>query len=116
MNKNLLEKGSTMPDDIEEKRPYHRYQKLGGIINEKDYDSALSRLKETEIRQMMPNESQIKQVKNMAKYAGIELGFEAHAYRTVKLYSILRSDRLPEEIKQLRDKMDDQRTSVYHDG
>ncbi len=117
MNKELLEKGADTQDTPEENN-YQRYLELGGIVNEKDYNSALARLEEAEIEKKMPNRNQVIQVKNMTKNAGIELGSDKHAYRTIELYSILRSDRPPEEVKQshAHDQTKDQHTSVYHDG
>ena len=42
MHKEHLEKGVTMPDTPEENN-YQRYIDMGGIINEKDYNSVLER-------------------------------------------------------------------------
>lgn len=121
MNKELLEKGTDVEDGPAE-NTYQRYSYpperggLGGIINEKDYNSALARLKEAEIKQEMPDKHHIEQVQIMVDFAGIKLIFGEHARRTVTLYSILRSDRPPEEVKPSNDQTGDQRKSVYHNG
>ncbi len=58
-----------MTDNTEVEKSYHRYQELGGIISEKDYESALTKAKGT----ITSRESTIMQAKNIAKFAGIEL-------------------------------------------
>ncbi len=39
---NIIEMAPTGPDDAKEKS-YRKYQELGGIINQKDYEDALIR-------------------------------------------------------------------------
>lgn len=87
---------------------YQRYQELGGIINEKDFDSALSRLEEEGI----PRKTSIKQAEGMARFAGIELDVENGIDKRVKLYAILRSDVQPENEKYHHSQMTDQRLFV----
>ena len=106
MNKELLEAGVEV-QDIPEKYTYQQYVHLGGIINEKDYNSALSRLQIAEEENEIQNESQIKQAENMAKSAGIELSDQDDP--RVKLYSILRSDTKPEKQEYHHQNMGDRR-------
>src|SRR3989338_10424747 len=106
MNKESFEKTAEIF-----KNNYQNYVELGGIINEKDYDSALTRLKEAEIEQDIPNKSQIKQAEVMLNFAGIELVFR-DIYRMVKLYSILRDDVRSEGVKYHHDQMCDQQIFV----
>ena len=106
MNKESFEKTTEILENN-----YQRYLELGGIINEKDYDRALTRLKEAEIEQDIPDKGQIEQVEEMLVFAGIELRFR-DIYRTVKLYSILRDDVRSEGVKYHHDQMCDQQIFV----
>ena len=97
-----------MQNTLEEKN-YQRYLELGGIINEKDYDSALERsenittLKETLIRQ----------AEKIAESTGIELhNTEGAIDQRIILYGILRDDVRPEEVEHHHSQMSDQRIFV----
>lgn len=95
-----------MRDSKQEKDPYARYQELGGVINRNDYESALKRSGET----AKVSDTAIKQVENMAKFAGIELQNEKSVNDPrIKLYAILRGDKKPEEVKHHHSQMSDQR-------
>ena len=68
---------------------YQRYRELGGIINEKDYRSAIARAEGT----TPANESLVLQAKEIAQYAGIALdnAKDAPDHR-IALYAALRAD------------------------
>lgn len=84
---------------------YRRYVELGGIINEKDCRSALSRAGKTTTLSV----SSMAQVEGMAKRAGIVLhNSEDSPDPRAILYGILRSDRVPEP-KYHHSQMSDQR-------
>ena len=105
MNKELLKNGADM-QDVQEETSYQQYKELGGIINEKDYDSALLRAKDTTDF----DKTLISQAGNIAKIAGIKLhGTENSPDRRVVLYGILRMDVRPKGIKRHHDEMSDQR-------
>ncbi len=95
-----------MQDSIKENNCYERYKKLGGIINEKDYVSALARAKNTATLKT----TLIKQAEFIARVAGIELrnSKDAIDQRTI-LYGILRTDTAPKEVKYHHSQMSDQR-------
>lgn len=96
-----------MPGGEQEKDPYAQYQELGGIINRKDYESALQRTAETAA---VSDTTMVEQVEKMARFAGIELQNEKSANDPrVKLYAVLRGDSKPEEIKYHHSQMSDQR-------
>ncbi len=97
-----------MQDAEKENNCYERYQELGGIINEKDCESALVRAKNTTVLDL--DIIRIKQSELMAKIAGIELRNtkDAMDQRTI-LYVILRADAKPEGIKYHHNQMSDQR-------
>ena len=111
MSEKLLENGADV-QDYPEKITYQRYVDLGGIINETDYNSALSKLEMSEEDEEVPDKHQIAQAENMAKYAGIELSGQNGTDRRVKLYSILRSDVKPKGQKYHHSDMADQRIFV----
>jgi len=67
---------------------YKEYQALGGIINEKDYASALAKMKENRT----VDEVRTDEAKVMARAAGVELGAEVARDPRVVLYDILQSD------------------------
>lgn len=83
---------------------YESYQEVGGIINEKDYRSALARAEEAETL----NETLIQQAKNIAEYAGIVLDNSGGVDPKVKLYAVLRADNKPEDVKYHHSQMSDQ--------
>ena len=92
-----------------ERSNYQQYLELGGIINEKDYDSALARAESTTTL----NKTLIRQAESIAKFVGIELHDRGDAIdRRTILYGILRSDIRPEKVKYHRDQMSDQRIFV----
>ncbi len=97
-----------MQNAKKENNCYERYQKLGGIINEKDYESALARAKNTTVLDL--EITLIKQSELIAKIAGIELhnSTDALDQRTI-LYGILRADAKPKGIKHHHNQMSDQR-------
>ncbi len=86
---------------------YGRYKKLGGIINEKDYESALTRAKNTTTLNILL----IQQSEFIARIAGIKLcnTKDTIDQRTI-LYGILRSDtKSKEEAEYHHSDMSDQR-------
>ena len=101
-----------MENEPSENSGYERYVKLGGIINQEDYNSALSRLEIAETNDEPLDEKQTSYVQKLLKYADIELGSGDRAYRIVKLYSILRADTRPEKVKYHHDQMSDQQILV----
>src|SRR3989338_6804710 len=84
---------------------YESYREVGGIINEKDYRSALARAEEAETL----NETLIQQAENIAEYAGIVLDNSGGVDPKVKLYAVLRADNKPEDVKHHHSQMSDQR-------
>ena len=92
---------------------YPRYQELGGIINEKDYQSALARVKDTAIPDKMPRkqlEQLVKQSEFIAEYSGIKLhNTKNDLDKRIILYIILRTDAKPTEVKYHHSQMGDQR-------
>ena len=77
----------------------------GGIINEKDYESALTRAKNTTTL----DKTLIKQAEGIAKFAGIELNnTEDVIDQRIILYGILRRDVRPEGVKRHHDEMGDE--------
>lgn len=95
-----------MQEAPKENSRYQRYQEFGGIINENDYENALTRAHDTETAP----EKMIKQAEHMAEFAGIELHNTEDAIdpRAV-LYGILRADTKPKEVKYHHSQMPDQR-------
>lgn len=85
---------------------YKRYQELGGIINEKDYENAFTRAKNTTALNIVL----IKQSEMIAEFAGIELynTKDAIDQKTI-LYGILRTDTKPEKTQYHHSQMCDQR-------
>ena len=79
---------------------YRRYRELGGIINEKDYESALTRAKNG----ATPDVARIKQARLIARFAGIE-----PRNQITTLYGILRADTAPAEVLCHHSQMSDQR-------
>ena len=94
-----------MRHQIEEGGAYDKYRELGGIINQKDYISALERVEKTEAL----NEHMIRQAENITKYAGIILDSSGGVDPKVKLYAVLRADNKPEDVKDHHSQMPDQR-------
>jgi len=85
---------------------YRRYQELGGIINEKDYESALARAENA----AEPDKARRKQSEFIARVAGIELRNTKSAIdRRTVLYGILRTDTAPAGVKYHHNQMSDQR-------
>ena len=80
-----------------ERDAFERYKQSGGIINFKDYDSAMRRKIET----ITASDTYMAQVETMADLAGIELKNTKDAIDPrVKLYGILRSDKKPKDVKE----------------
>jgi hypothetical protein len=108
MNNNLFEMGPVGPGSTKDKRSYQQYHDLGGIINEKDYESALARAGSM----TAPDKARIAQAKGIADFAGIKLLKETEGGvidPIIILYGILRSDVQPKEIKYHHQQMTDQR-------
>ena len=84
---------------------YQNYKELGGIINEGDYQSALTRAKNT----TTIYDRWVKQSELIARVAKIELRNEKDSLdqRTI-LYGVLRSDK-PKGVKYHHCQMSDQR-------
>lgn len=89
-----------------EKKNYQHYLELGGIINEKDYDSAIEGVDDADkLSQSLKLQAEI-----IARTAGIELENTGDSIdKRVVLYEILRSDTRPEGVKRHHDEMSDQR-------
>ncbi len=96
-----------MQEAEKENNCYERYQKLGGIINKKDYESALARAKSTTTLDM----DMIERLEFIAQVAGIELHNTKDAIdQRTTLYGILRTDtRSKEETEYHHSDMSDQR-------
>jgi len=99
MHKELLEKGADVKN-TPEKYKYQHYLKLGGIINEHDYNSALERMGNATIK-----ESRVSQVESIKKFAKIE----SLNPLAIKLYEVLHSDKRPENAEHHHDEMNDQK-------
>ena len=108
MHKEHLEKGADVQNPLE-KNNYQRYLCLGGIINEKDYNSAIERAGGiTTVDGML-----LGQTKVMSDFAGIELHNSKNSVDPrVILYGILRSDVRPKGVKYHHDQMSDQQIFV----
>lgn len=90
---------------MEEGNSYQEYQGLGGIINEKDYQNALARAKNTTTL----DDRLVKQSELIARVAGIELCNEKGIIdQRTTLYGVLRSDK-PKGVKYHHCQMSDQR-------
>ncbi|HEY4474773.1 MAG TPA: hypothetical protein VJC06_02530 [Candidatus Paceibacterota bacterium] len=122
MHKEHLEKGGDVSSDTE--IGHQGYLKRGGIINEKDYHSALSRSSSTteEIKKALKDlgpagaelRNHIKQAENISKFAGIELhSTEKSIDPRVLLYSTLRGDV---KLEKYQDKASGKSTSIYFNG
>lgn len=105
MNLNSVEGDPAEPDITNETTAYDRYWGLGGIINEKDYESALTRAeKPTALDKTRRN-----QAETIARFAGIELHSTADAIDPrINLYIVLRSDVQPDGDKYHHSQMSDQ--------
>jgi len=91
---------------------YRCYMKLGGIINEADYQSAIDRMRGAcALDRREPQIiNSIMQVKVMARYSGIALSDSEDASDPrIALYVILRGDIRPTGVKYHHDQMCDQR-------
>jgi hypothetical protein len=92
-------------EEIVEKFEYKKYCELGGIINEGDYSSALTRAKET----VVVDEHLAGQAKSIAEFAGISLGENDPR---VILYGVLRKDTKPDGGGDHHSSMSDQQLFV----
>lgn len=100
-------KNNNMHEAIEENNPYRQYQETGGIINKKDYESALTRAQDAATT---TEDVLVKQAQNIAEFAGIELHNEKDAPDPrVVLYGVLRTDAKPEDTAHHHSQMSDQR-------
>lgn len=90
---------------------YARYLKLGGVINEKDYQQAIDKTLETTLDRNDPQiKSRISQAETIAKHAGIKLNnLEKVLDPRLLLYVILRSDVKPKDVKYHHSQMSDQK-------
>lgn len=108
MSKEIFEKETA--DTFENN--YQHYVELGGIINEKDYQSALGRMNNTSTlgRRSPQIIDSIQQAVNTARYAGIELKDSGDVLDPkIRLYVILRLDVRPEGVEHHHSQMGDQR-------
>lgn len=111
MSKGIYEGGADTRTDQKKDAPrendlYAEYQKIGGIINMKDYESAYRRSIET----ITVSDAYRNQAEAIAKFAGIELQNTKGAVDPrVKLYAVLRGDEKPEGVKEHHAQMSDQR-------
>jgi len=94
-----------MQHKIKESGAHGSYRTLGGIINEKDYVSALDRAEKA----VTFNDSQRRQAENIAEHAGIVLNTSSDVDPKVKLYAVLRGDDKPENVEYHHAQMSDQR-------
>jgi len=93
-------------ETLEERRNYKHYLELGGIINEKDYESALQRAQSAPA----PNRTSMQQVYLIAKKAGIELPVDTGSVdERIALYATLRNDPKPKDVYHHHGQMNDQR-------
>ncbi|OGG45817.1 hypothetical protein A2673_04045 [Candidatus Kaiserbacteria bacterium RIFCSPHIGHO2_01_FULL_50_13] len=103
MNERSFEAGANMQRQTKENDAYDNYRTLGGIINEKDYTSALGRAEKTATL----NTTLVQQAKNIATYAGIVLKNSGDP--RVNLYAALRADNKPKDVEHHHSQMSDQR-------
>ncbi len=101
-----------MQDAEKESNCYEWYQKLGGIINEKDFQNALDRINNA--RTLDRRDPQIRnsilQAVGIARCADIKLNDSEDAVDPrIVLYVILRADAMPEGIRYHHSQMSDQR-------
>ena len=102
MNSNIFE----IHPNKKEEESYHRYRKLGGIINEQDYKSALARAESATTF----DKTLKAQAEGIARFAKIELhNIGGVIDPRIKLYAILREDVRPEGVERHHDEMSDQR-------
>ena len=109
MSREFFEKTVDIPENN-----YQHYLELGGIINEKDYQSALDRMNSVHTLDRKDPQviDSIRQVVDMARYAKIELGDSEDVVDIdprIVLYVILRLDVGPEGVKYHHSQMSDQR-------
>ena len=98
------------PENLENN--YKHYLELGGIINEKDYQSALDRMNNAyALDKKSPGiRNSIQQAVDMARYAKIELNDSEDVHDSkILLYVILRLDVKPEDVEYHHSQMSDQR-------
>jgi len=89
-----------------EEESYHQYRNLGGIINEQDYKSALTRAESVTTF----DKTRKAQVEGIARFAKIELhNIEGAIDPRIKLYETLRGDIRPEGVERYHGEMSDQR-------
>jgi hypothetical protein len=117
MSKELFEdKAVDMQDEKETadilENSYQHYLELGGVINEKDYQSALDRMHNARVldRKNPQISSSILQVMGIARHAEIKLNdLEDASDPRIVLYVILRNDIKPEDVEYHHSQMSDQR-------
>jgi len=91
---------------------YKSYHDLGGIINEKDFQNALDRMRDLKVLDRINPQvkSRIAQGKGIATFAEIELdSSEGMLDPKIALYVLLRGDTQPEGMKHHHSQMYDQR-------
>jgi|SRR3989344_3133999 len=123
MNKELLEQSLEMGKSSEVNYGQYTSKEVGGIINEGDYNSALTRAEDVitldDLKALYIDRKDInvgagiKQAVNMARFAGIELHNTEDALdERVKLYVILRNDKRLKGEKHHHDTMGNQQIFV----
>ncbi len=96
---------------FENENNYQRYMELGGIINKKDYQSALDRMNNTHAldRKNPQVRSLIFQAMEITRDARIELNDSKDVLDPkIVLYVILRSDVKPKDVEHHHSQMSDQ--------
>lgn len=101
-----------MLENQEEKIEYQKYQESGGIINEKDYNSALERWLNLSQNDRKLNKQKELQAKNMANRTGLDLSENPEKIelldKAIKLYGILRGDTKPDDVQDHHGQMNEQ--------
>lgn len=112
MYRESVENGvADIPDTEKEEDSYARYLKLGGVINEKDYQKAIDQTLEPTLDRHDPEvRNRISQAEEIARHAGIRLNnLEKVLDPRVLLYVLLRSDVKPKDVKYHHSQMSDQK-------
>lgn len=116
MSKESFEKKIVDTQGIKEgtnlENSYQRYLELGGVINEKDYQSALDRMNKTHTldRKNPQVRNSIQQALGIARYAEIKLNDSEDVLDPkIVLYEVLRNDTQPKGMGYHYSQMSDQR-------
>ncbi len=86
---------------------YAGYISHGGLINETDYQSALTRSRGAKVGDSTRN-----QAEGIARFAGLDLGALRGEIDPSALYGILRNDTAPREVVHHHSQMSDQKLFV----